>query len=39
MICLKGNAARPNNKQKKDELKNVLTNLRPKITKKYFQED
>lgn len=30
MICLKGNAARPINKQKKDELKNVLTNLRPK---------
>lgn len=39
MICLKGNAAQPNNKQKKDELKNFLTNLRLKITKKYFQED
>lgn len=39
MICLKGNAARPINKQKKDELKNFLTNLRLKITKKYFQED
>ena len=24
---------------KKDELKNFLTNLRPKYTKKYFQED
>lgn len=30
MICLKGNAARPINKQKKDELKNFLTNLRLK---------
>ena len=33
MICLKGNAARPINKQKKDELKNFLTNLRLKNQK------